>query len=419
MKNLKKFMMLALVAVLTLSMVPTAFAANHADSVEAYLSKTYNAEKGHAFDFVFSAEQDTASAGYNHDQVALTIGANNKISFTEGETGTTKKVAKLNFGDFTRAGVYRYIVKETGVDPTFTDNENEKLIMSKAEYEVLVYVQQVKNGGLDIGIDDNWEGNHNMGIDSLSAGTYAASNDPADYKIVSIVVSRIKDNAGTPIPDGEKVGDITPNPDTNDFNFENTYVYEAGVGPDPETPKPEYTTDGSLRISKTLVNQNAAAQDKTDKTKFDFKVTFTFPAGTNASTLGGVTANGAPVLADSNEYAFQLTGGEAMRFNNLPVGTKFVVVETGTPNYMGSAKTTIDQDVTDEKAAAYGDDLNLTEKRLSENTNKVDVTNTNLYIPPMGVIINALPYVLLFAIGGGALFLMLFLKRRRNEAEEE
>ncbi len=417
MKKMKKLLMLVLALALVLSVVPGALAANHPDSVQAYLSKTYNAEKGHAFDFVFSAVQDTTSPEYNHTPVTLTIGTNNKISFTELETGTTKKVAKLNFADFTEAGVYRYTVKETGVDPEFVPTEHEKLIMSKAEYDVLVYVQQVKNGGLDIGINDNWEGNHQMGIDSLS--TYAASKNPEDYKIVSIIVTRIKDNAGVEIPGGEKVGDITPNPDTNDFNFENTYVYEAGVGPDPVTPKPEYTQKGSLRVSKKVVNQSAANADSTDKTPFDFTVTFTFPAGTDETTLGGVTANGAPVtLTGGNMYTFKLKTDEAMRFNKLPVGTKFTVVETGTPNYIGAAKTTIDTQVTEEKATGYGEDLTVTEKKLSVESNTVDVTNTNLYIPPMGVMINVLPFVMMFAIGGGALILFIVLKRRRDEAEE-
>lgn len=417
MKTMKKLLTLVLALVLAMSVVPGALAANHPDSVEAYLSKTYNAEKGHAFDFVFSAEQDTSSLNCNHTPVALTIGTDNKISFTEGETGTTTKVAKLNFADFTQAGVYRYIVKETSVNLSFVATEHEKLIMSKAEYEVLVYVQQVKNGGLDIGINDNWEGNHQMGIDSLS--TYAASNDPADYKIVSIIVSRLKDDAGVEIPGGEKVDDITPTPNTNDFNFENTYVYEAGVGPDPEHPDPQYTQKGSLRISKKVVNQSAAAADSTDKTPFDFTVTFTFPAGTNEKTLGGVTANNNPItLTGGTTYTFKLKTDEAMRFNKLPVGTKFTVVETGTPNYIGTAQTTIDAQVTEEKATVYGGDLTVTEKKLSVNSNTVDVTNTNLYIPPMGVMINVLPYVMMFAIGGGALMLFIFLKRRKNETEE-
>ena len=81
--RMKKLLTMMLVLMLALSMVPTAFAANHPDSVAAYLSKTYNAEKGHAFDFVFSAVQDVTTPTYNHTKVGLTIGTDNKISFTE------------------------------------------------------------------------------------------------------------------------------------------------------------------------------------------------------------------------------------------------------------------------------------------------------------------------------------------------
>lgn len=58
--TMKKLLVLVLAMMLALGAVSTAFAANDPTSVEAYLSKTYNAEKGHAFDFVFTATQDTA-----------------------------------------------------------------------------------------------------------------------------------------------------------------------------------------------------------------------------------------------------------------------------------------------------------------------------------------------------------------------
>ena len=380
--TMKKLLVLVLAMMLALGAVSTAFAANDPTSVEAYLSKTYNAEKGHAFDFVFSATQDTATEGYNHTPVTLTIG---NISFTEGETGTTKKVSKLNFADFTQAGVYRYVVKETGVAQSFQDSEHEKLIMSKAEYQVLVYVEQLQAGAA-----------------------------PENYKIASIVVTPLKNNAGEDIPDGEKVGDIGPNANTNGFNFENTYVYEAGFVPDPEQPDPEYNTNGSLRVSKAVVNQNKAAAE------FNFTATFTFPAGTDQNTLGGVKANDAPItLNGGNTYTFKLQDAQNIKFTNMPVGTTFTLVETGTPNYLGSAKTTIDTQVTEEKAANYGEDLTVSAKKLSVKSNTVDVTNTFMNTPPMGVVLNMLPYVLMFVIGGAALMMFIVFKNRRNNAEEE
>lgn len=380
--TMKKLLVLVLAMMLALGAVSTAFAANAPTDIEAYLSKTYNAEKGHAFDFVFSATQDTATEGYNHTPVTLTIG---NISFTEGETGTTKKVSKLNFADFTQAGVYRYVVKETGVAQSFQDSEHEKLIMSKAEYQVLVYVEQLQAGAA-----------------------------PENYKIASIVVTPLKNNAGEDIPDGEKVGDIGPDANTNGFNFENTYVYEAGFGPDPEQPDPEYNTNGSLRVSKAVVNQNKAAAE------FNFTATFTFPAGTDQNTLGGVKANDAPItLNGGNTYTFKLQDAQNIKFTNMPVGTTFTLVETGTPNYLGSAKTTIDTQVTEEKAANYGEDLTVSAKKLSVKSNTVDVTNTFMNTPPMGVVLNMLPYVLMFVIGGAALMMFIVFKNRRNNAEEE
>lgn len=411
--KMKKLLALVLALMLVQAMIPTSLAANAADSVEAYLSKSYNAVKGHAFDFVFSATQDTQTEGYNHTPVMLTIGVDNKISFSESDTGSTTKVAKLNFADFTQAGVYRYTVTETGVDPAFSPTQHEALILSKAKYEVLVYVQQVDGSDLDIGVDDDWDDSHDMELDSLRA-----SNNPADYKIVSIIVTRLNSNDGTEIPGGEKVEDTTSNPDTNDFNFENTYVYEAGTGPDPDNPDPDYSTNGSLFIDKTVMKNGS--EDSTDETAFSFTVTFTFPEGTDQDSLGGVQANDIPIGLDSGTtHTFILKHGQTLKLTHLPVGAQFIVVETGTPNYLASAKTTIDTSLPEENAEIYGDDLTLTEKELSVNTNTVEVTNTNLYVPPTGVIINALPFVLMFVIGSGALCLYIIFKRRKHAQEHE
>ncbi len=415
----KKLLGSVLALMLVLSMVPTALAAP-ANAVEdpagrAWLTKTYNAAVGKAFTFQFSAVQDTTTEGYIKDAVACTIP---DIAFLETDVGTTKKRVELGFADFTKAGVYRYVVKESGVTPAWTDTVHEKLILSKAEYEVLVYVEQF-GAGVDVGIDSGWDTNHDMGLESLTpeTGLRAASADPADYKVVKIIVNSLLDDAGVEVPGKPKVD--SGDGDGNTFNFENTYVVEGGSGPDPEDP--EYPTQGSLDISKQLLKDGKApGSGSTALNKaFSFAATFTFPAGTDTTTLGGVTANGTSItLTSGTPYTFTLTHGKNMVFKKLPAGTIVTVVETGVPNFKGSAVSTMNEGTPANFSAAYGENLTINDQTLGVKTNTVAVTNTWITTPPTGVIINALPYVLMLAIAGGALFLFVFLKRKRNQYEE-
>ena len=425
MKKMRKLLALVLSLAMVFGMATVVSAANQDTDVEAYMSKTYNAEVGHDFTFKFKAEQDTATPGYIHESVALTIGEDNTISFTENDTeatGTSTKTAKLNFADFTQAGVYRYVVTEEGVTPDFTPTDHEALILSQAKYEVLVYVQEETGeeeggGGLDVGVDPGWDGDHNLGFDSLVLRN--ASTDASDYKIVKIIVNRLNNNDGTPIEEGEKITDIGPGADTNEFNFENTYVYEAGSGedeedPDPENPNPDYDENGSLKVSKMVTNGDGEVNDA-DR-EFSFKATFTFPAGTDADSLGGITGNDEEIdLEQGNTYDFTLKHNGNMVFKNLPTGTTVTITETGNPNYKATAVSKMgsktDQFGTDSK---YGDDLTVENQKLTATTNTVEVTNAHLYIPTTGVIINVLPFALMLLLGCGALFLFVFTKTRRS-----
>ena len=149
---------------------------------------------------------------------------------------------------------------------------------------------------------------------------------------------------------------------------------------------------------------------------FSFKATFTFPAGTDADSLGGITGNDSPVtLEDGNTYEFTLKHNENMVFKNLPTGTTVTITETGNPNYKATAVSkmgkTEAQFGTNNK---YGDDLTVNDEKLTATTNTVDVTNAHLYIPTTGVIINVLPFALMLLLGCGALFLFVFTKTRRS-----
>lgn len=369
--------MLAIVAAGAMTMglaMPTSVFAAEGDTAtkvtEAYISKTFNTEVGKDETFSFTATQNTEGTGLVETAASVTIP---DISFTTAQTGTTKQRAKVNFPAYTEAGKYEYTVTETAATPTI-DGDHQKMIMSKAVYTMDVYVSNVGNG----------------------------------YEISNIIVNKTKNDKGT--ADTGKV-DIS-NTDKNGFNFTNTYVQEAGTGTDPITPDPDYTTYGSLNVSKTIDANNGTLD--TAK-QFDFTATFTFPAGTDATTLGGVKGNGAAITINQDgTYSFKLRTAESMKFTGVPVGTKISVVESATPNYKGSAAVVINGTTQDPVTATkYDEALTVSDKSLGQKKNTVDVTNTYNYVPTTGIIMNTLPYVLMIALCGAALMAFVAFKRRR------
>lgn len=375
--------MLAIVAAGAMTMglaMPTSVFAAEGDTAtkvtEAYISKTYNTEVGKAEKFSFTATQNTEGTGLVKTAASVTIP---DISFTTAQTVTTKQRAKVNFPTYREAGEYEYTVTESQTaDPAVINGDYEKLIMSKAEYTMDVYVtENEKTGALEIS---------------------------------NIIVKRTKDDAGENAND-VKVTDIGDD-DANGFNFTNTYVQEAGTGTDPTNPDPTYDTDGSLNVTKAI-NANGGTVDV--EKAFDFTATFTFPKGTDANTLGGVKgADGNKItINEDGTYKFTLKANGNMKFTGVPVGTKISVVESATPNYKGSAESVFNgQSQTKVEASKYDEAITV-KNTLGQKQNKVDVTNTYDYVPTTGIIMNTLPYVLMIALCGAALMAFVAFKRRR------
>ena len=374
-KMFKKVLAVVAAGAMTMGMAMPTFAAEGGKVTEAYVSKTYNTEVGKAEKFSFTATQVKAGTGIITTAANVTIP---DISFTAEQIGTTKQRAKVNFPTFTEAGEYEYTVTETQTaDPAVADGEHEKMIMSKAEYTMDVYVTENTEGNLVI---DN------------------------------IIVKKMKDDKGDDAQ-GTKVTDIGDT-DTNGFNFTNTYVQEAGTGTNPTTPDPDYTNYGSLNVSKTI-DANGGTADTAKQ--FDFTATFKFPAGTDAATLGGVKGNGATItIGQDGTYSFKLKTTESMKFTGVPVGTKIAVTESGTANYKGSAAVVINGTTQDTVTASkYDEAITVSNKTLGKAKNTVDVTNTYNYVPTTGIIMNTLPYVLMIALCGVALIAFVGFKRRR------
>lgn len=375
-KMFKKVLAVVAAGAMTMGMAMPTFAAEGGKVTEAYVSKTYNTEVGKAEKFSFTATQVKAGTGIITTAANVTIP---DISFTAEQTGTTKQRAKVNFPTFTEAGEYEYTVTETQTaDPAVADGEHEKMIMSKAEYTMDVYVTENTEGNLVI---DN------------------------------IIVKKMRDDKGDDAQ-GTKVTDIGDT-DTNGFNFTNTYVQEAGTGDKPSTPGEDYTNYGSLNVSKTISVPEGVQADANKE--FDFTATFKFPDGTDANALGGVKGNGTNItLKQDGTYTFKLKTTEKMKFTGVPVGTKISVTESATPNYKGSAAVVINGAAQDTVTASkYDEAITVSEKSLGQKKNTVDVTNTYNYVPTTGIIMNTLPYVLMIALCGVALIAFVGFKRRR------
>lgn len=372
-KMFKKVLAVVAAGAMTMGMAMPTFAADAGKTTEAWITKTYNTEVGKAEKFSFTAEQVKTGTGIITTDAAVTMP---EISFANTETGTTSRRGQITFPTYTEAGKYEYTVKEKQtVEPTVANGEHEKMIMSLAEYTMDVYVTDGATG----------------------------------KEISNIVVNKVKDDAGQTATGKVDIG----NTDTNTFNFTNTYVQEAGTGTDPINPGPDYTTYGSLDVSK-IIKTDAADTADTNK-EFEFTANFTFPNGTDGTTLGAkATIGDSTTSITGTSHTFNLKHGQNVKFTGLPVGTKISVTESATPNYKGSAEVVINNGTKEAVAETkYNEALTVSNKTLGQNKNTVDVTNTYNYVPATGIIMNTLPYVLMIALCGVALIAFVGFKRRR------
>lgn len=364
--------MLATVAAgaMSMAMVMPVFAED-INQTEAWISKTYNTEVAKAETFSFTATQKKGDGLVSTDAL-LTMP---EISFTEADKGTTTQRKKVTFPNYQEAGKYEYtVIENSTATPPITGGEHEKMIMSKAEYKMDVYVKDTSTG----------------------------------CQIANIIVNKAKDDKGETATG--KV-DIS-NTDKNGFEFTNTYVQEAGTGENPSNPGEDYTNYGSLNVSKKIeLNENGGTASATDS--FSFKATFNFPTGTDANTLGGVKANGTAITLTDGACNFTLKNGEKEKFTGLPVGTTMTVTESATPNYKGSANVTINGVNEDPVGAAkYDEAITISNKKLGQKKNAVEVINTYNNVPLTGIIMNNLPYIAMIVIGAAALVVYVQNKRK-------
>ena len=164
--------------------------------------------------------------------------------------------------------------------------------------------------------------------------------------------------------------------------------------------------------------------DLADKTKdFTFNITFT-KSGTEADDVTyytGKIGDEDVVCKIGQKTQFMLHDGESLVFDELPVGTRYVVTEEGAADGYIPAVSVIEngiQTVSDNTTAdanslstSYAGFSNL----VGENENKVVFTNTYNNVPITGLIMKNLDYLLLIGLPLLILILPLAVKICRKK----
>ena len=178
-----------------------------------------------------------------------------------------------------------------------------------------------------------------------------------------------------------------------------------------------YRKKGSLTITKNTVGALA------DKTKdFAFIITFT-KSGTESDDVTSYTGKiGSEDVTCKigDETTFSLHDGESLVFDDLPVGTRYVVTEEAaedgyTPSVSvienGVQGTTRNATDADALSTADNDFSNL----VGEKENKVVFTNTYVDVPVTGLVLKNLPFLLLIVLPALALILPMAAKARMKK----
>lgn len=178
-----------------------------------------------------------------------------------------------------------------------------------------------------------------------------------------------------------------------------------------------YRQNGSLMITKNTVG------DLADKTK-DFEFTITFvKSGTEDDDVKSYTGKiGNEDIECVIGYAtkFYLHDGETLEFTDLPVGTQYIVTETGkadgyrpSVNVVENGVETISKSAEDESSLSTAEDGS--KNLVGENENSVTFTNTYNDVPVTGILMKKLPFLLLIVLPGMALILPEMAKFRMKK----
>ena len=195
--------------------------------------------------------------------------------------------------------------------------------------------------------------------------------------------------------------------------FVNTYRKNAGIitnpnEPTPNKPKPENFNPGA----KSLVIKKLVEGDSADKTKdFTFKLTFTKASTDDQGTFVGQVGSTSYTFENGKEKTITLHHDQSLVFDNLPAGTRYKLVESGSQGYKATASYNENGVIRNQTGTASAD-FTQTSILVGEKTNDNTITNSLPNVTPTGLLIDNLPFILMIGLGLAG-FVVLSKKRRQ------
>ena len=184
-------------------------------------------------------------------------------------------------------------------------------------------------------------------------------------------------------------------------------------------------TNTYAKNDATLTIEKNTEGDYADKTrKFDFEITFTKSPMSDQTTFTGTIGAQSVEYTAGQTKTFKLADGEKLVFNNLPVGTTYMVKElAATDGYtpkvtvVENKTTTVTNKTVQETEALDTLKENGKNNLVGENENKVTFTNTYKDVAVTGIVMNNLPFILLVAVAIVAFVSLAVIKRRRTSGK--
>lgn len=181
-----------------------------------------------------------------------------------------------------------------------------------------------------------------------------------------------------------------------------------------------YKKNASLMIEKATTGKQA---DKTKQFSFTVKFHKSATEGQLADFEGKLTRKGGSietVRTSKGSASFTLADGDRLVFENLPVGTTYVVTEAGVKDGYTPNVTVVENGVTTvtkQKGTDENDLSSLHENKnnlVGENDNKVSFENVYQDVAITGIIMNNLPFVLLIGVALVAFGALAVVKKRKT-----
>ena len=166
-------------------------------------------------------------------------------------------------------------------------------------------------------------------------------------------------------------------------------------------------TSQSLTISKTVAGNMG---DRTKEFTFTLQVTANDTLSANTAVAAVKTSqDGSTSAAEvtvGSDYTFTLKHGEILAVSGLPEGTSYTVTETAVTDYT----TTVSSQGGDATAT------NTVTNTMTANGNTEAFTNTAEKTVDTGIVLDIVPYIIIFAIA--AIGAILFFGRKRKKVTQ-